>query len=283
MEHCTDVRVVQELSANITSIAKNDETMQQFFDIVTSNATTWARHGWGGYVKTNISIEIVNANPDLSLDDAKADMQALVDFLNQHDPNIRAEVTTVDSWFKYFKENLEPATAHPAGKAGAVASRLIPRGAFETQRTEFADNLFKLHTNANISQVWLMLVTPTMYPHTNTSALHPTWKDAVWSVRISRLWDPYLDWKADTTRAFFEDVHEAMEPLRGLFPKMGVSLNEADIWEENAGEAFWGQNYASLQETKKEVDPFNLFTNWDAVGWDRNEERYSCYPKPDSK
>lgn len=265
---------------DIRTLAMNTEAMTKFFDIVTSKATDWAKSGWGGYIKTNQRIELNNANPDLSLNKATDDMKPLVQFLT--DNKIPAQVNQVNSWFDYFQKELEPPTAHPAGKAGAVASRLIPQSAFDTNRTDFAKDLLNLHSSCDVSQLWLMLVTPTTYPHTKTSALHPTWADAIWSVRIAKLWDPYFDSSADASQAYFAGVHEAMEPLRQRFPGMGVSLNEADIWEENAAEAFWGDNYTPLTVTKMEVDPWNRFSNWDAVGWDSGEERYACYPRPQS-
>ena len=70
-----------------------------------------------------------------------------------------------------------------------------------------------------------------------------------------------------------------MEPLRGLTPDMGVSINEADIWEPNAGRAFWGEGNLQRLEGIKKIDPGNLMTNWGAVGWDEGDERYKCYPK----
>lgn len=126
-----------------------------------------------------------------------------------------------------------------------------------------------------------MLVTPTKYPHITTSALNASWAEAVWSIRIHKLWDQYYHHKPDDNRDNFQIVHETLEPLRKETPNMGVSINEADIWEENHQLAFWGQeNYDKLVQIKAQVDPNNLLSNWMAVGWNTNEDRFRCYPKP---
>jgi hypothetical protein len=71
-----------------------------------------------------------------------------------------------------------------------------------------------------------------------------------------------------------------MEPLRKLAPHMGVSLNEADIWEKDHRLAFWGEgNYEKLAAIKAEVDPDNVLSTYAAVGWDCRADRYRCYPK----
>ena len=73
-----------------------------------------------------------------------------------------------------------------------------------------------------------------------------------------------------------------MEPLRKLAPGMGVSINEADIWEEDHEHAFWGDaNYQRLAGIKRKLDPDNILSNYAAVGWDKSADRYKCYPKQD--
>lgn len=56
-------------------------------------------------------------------------------------------------------------------------------------------------------------------------------------------------------------------------------LNEADIFETDPVNTFWGaKNYERLVGIKKELDPGNLLTCWDCIGWDPTDERYGCYP-----
>lgn len=265
--------------------------MREFFEIVTSNAILWSQKGWGGYIKTITSretiackegvtskenIEIVN--PASTLDDARGDMAPLISFLEAN--GIKYILKTCPSWYDYYRENLKPPDKHIGAWSGAVASRLLPPSVFDNQtRSELAHTLLTLYeSNLNL---WLMLVTPTAFPHTTTSALHPSWKDAIWSVRINDRWDQFCDPPTpEANREHFQSVHQAMEPLRKLAPHMGVSLNEADIWEEHHELSFWGEdNYEKLTAIKAEVDPDNVLSTYAAVGWDDGADRYKCYPK----
>ena len=64
-------------------------------------------------------------------------------------------------------------------------------------------------------------------------------------------------------------------------PDTGVSINEADIWEEEHTEVFWGRsNHEKLKMIKASVDPDNVLTNYQAVNWEGSTAaRYRCYPK----
>ena len=61
---------------------------------------------------------------------------------------------------------------------------------------------------------------------------------------------------------------------------MGVSLSEADIWDADYEDVFWGREIIQkLKSIKKRYDPENILTNWGAVGFDMRHERFKCYPK----
>lgn len=46
---------------------------------------------------------------------------------------------------------------------------------------------------------------------------------------------------------------------------------QADVYEPNHRESFWGSNYERLATIKKNVDPENMFTVWQGVGWESQE------------
>lgn len=70
-----------------------------------------------------------------------------------------------------------------------------------------------------------------------------------------------------------------MKPLRELTPDGGAYLNEADTFENDPAATFWGEkNYERLLALKKEIDPLNILTTHQAIGWDKNDPRYACYP-----
>ena len=265
----------QEFTANLTTL--DSEAIAEFIAILTSNAIGWAAKGWGGYIKTGSSLEIVN--PAESFGDAWDDMLPLLFFFHVHGTNYTFK--THGSWYEYYSEHLKPPEAHIGQYAGAVASRLLPPSVFDNaKRGELTSILSTLHKSS--LNLWLMLVTPTAFPHTNTSALHPSWRDAIWSVRINAKWDQYYQHTSNEFWQHFNKAHQAMEPLRKLAPDMGVSINEADIWEEDHEPAFWGDaNYQRLAGIKRKVDPDNVLSTYMAVGWEKSADRYKCYPKQD--
>lgn len=70
-----------------------------------------------------------------------------------------------------------------------------------------------------------------------------------------------------------------MNPLREFTPGAGAYQNEADTFEPDYVESFWGrENWNRLMRIKKEVDPDNLLTVHQGVGWDPKDSRYRCYP-----
>lgn len=271
---------VIEFSAEFDFAGFNDDTIRQYFDVLTANAQFWASKGWGGYIKSTTKgqiIEIVNANS--TCEDAKSDLTNLTTFLTDNGKKTFT-FEKHDSWYAFFVKKLKPAKFHPGGSSGAVASRLLPPSVFEdvAQRGRLTDRLadiWKLDVN-----MWLMLVTPTKFPHTNTSALHPSWKDAIWSLRINSKWDQYFSTGVEDIRGHFAKAHSTMNKIREIAPGMGVSINEADIWEVDQPESYWGkENFGWLARIKHDVDPENVLTNWGAVGWNERDNRFKCYPR----
>lgn len=121
----------------------------------------------------------------------------------------------------------------------------------------------------------LMLVGPTKFSSTNTSALHPGWRDAIWSVQIRDVWDQFFDdLTPEANWKHFDRVHNPLERLRKLTPGAGVSISRADIWEPKYTDAFWGEeNYRRLKAIKAKVDLGKALSNYMAVGWREEDER----------
>lgn len=265
------------MNANISGL--DNATMYKYFDLISSNAVKWSEKGWGGYIKsTEKGQQFELVNPGSSLPDAMKDMQPLLEFLAANNQT-EYDLTTEDSWFNYFQHHLKPPSKHVGSWSGAVGSRLFPREAFQNDgnRKSLTETMLKLF-NQNIN-MWLMFVTPTKFPHTKTSALHPSWESAIWSIRINAKWDQFTDRSKYETH--FKSAHNASESLRVLAPDMAVSIQEADVWDEKFESSYWGEaNYDRLLEIKKAVDPENVLTNYHAVWWNKDDSRYRCYPKP---
>lgn len=61
-------------------------------------------------------------------------------------------------------------------------------------------------------------------------------------------------------------VGRAMEPIRTLTPDSGSYPNEADYFEPQWQQSFWGANYPRLLEIKQAHDPANLLRVHHGVG-----------------
>jgi FAD/FMN-containing dehydrogenase len=61
-------------------------------------------------------------------------------------------------------------------------------------------------------------------------------------------------------------VTNAMDLVRAATPGAGTYFNQADYFEKDWGQQFWGENYPKLIAIKKKYDPENFFTCHHCVG-----------------
>ncbi len=62
-----------------------------------------------------------------------------------------------------------------------------------------------------------------------------------------------------------------MKLISTLTPHAGAYVNEADYFQKNWQEDFWGPHYQRLREIKKKYDPYGLFYCHHCIGseqWD---------------
>jgi hypothetical protein len=103
--------------------------------------------------------------------------------------------------------------------------------------------------------------------------------DRSFLLTASRGWDPTTG-TPSAVDTHFANAHNAMNPLRALTPDGGAYLNEADTFEPDPASSFWGkENYGRLLALKKKLDPWNLLTAHNSVGWEKTNARYGCYPE----
>ncbi len=62
------------------------------------------------------------------------------------------------------------------------------------------------------------------------------------------------------------DIKVASEIIRKLTPDSGSYANEADYFEPNWQQSFWGPNYSKLLDIKRKYDPDNFFTCHHCIG-----------------
>lgn len=70
-------------------------------------------------------------------------------------------------------------------------------------------------------------------------------------------------------------VTAAMKIIRDLTPGAGTYVNEADYFEPDWQQAFWGENYQKLLEIKRKYDPHGMFICHHCVGSEEKNDAFT--------
>lgn len=71
-------------------------------------------------------------------------------------------------------------------------------------------------------------------------------------------------------------ISAAMSDFRKLAPNSGTYVNEADFFQQNWQNDFWGSNYQRLSKIKQKYDPAGLFYCHHCVGSDSWNDSGMC-------
>ncbi|KAF7979249.1 hypothetical protein HWV62_42914, partial [Athelia sp. TMB] len=168
-----------------------------------------------------------------------------------------------------------------AGVPLAPSSRLIPRHYFEKDpkglTSAIQEGQLKLGSEAASQPVQILMDSPAPKFNLGKTSVTPVWYTTLWHVVYTVEWNTTTP--VASQRAVVKSVHDAAGVLRAYAPDGAAYPNEADIYEPNHIQTFWGYaNAARLAVIKKEVDPSNFFQVWQGIGWDGAEdEKYKCY------
>jgi hypothetical protein len=110
------------------------------------------------------------------------------------------------------------------------------------------------------------------------SSVTPYWRTSTWHVAAGTGFANSASVATIVQSA--EVANQAGNILRALAPNSGAYQNEADVFEPDPVDSFWGRtNYNTLLAYKKKIDPGNVLTCWGCIGWKNSDSRYSCYPQ----
>ncbi|KAL3458399.1 hypothetical protein BJX64DRAFT_301938 [Aspergillus heterothallicus] len=287
-----ETQFVQMLFTNLLPVQQ-----RRLMDILVENAEKWADEGWGGYINCfSLGTDIFIATPLLTHEEAVESMKPLAKFATVFNLGI-VKVSSTEN----FREGLEAFVQTEElgispGSAWALSSRIVKRESFAADKQEELSDILSNFLNVqqnplepSLQILVLCLTMPTIYsknmPESDLpggpghASIAPHWRDGIWQVLHFRSYDGSIDNPKLVTK-IAQRAHDVMQPLREFTPGSGAYLNEADPWEPDHINSFWGQeNYDRLLRIKKEVDPNNLLMVHQGVGWDENDGRFSCYPE----
>ncbi|KAJ0413820.1 FAD-binding domain-containing protein [Aspergillus carlsbadensis] len=286
--------------ARFTIPTLNPANVAQLISILVDNAEKWADEGFGGYVYPGLATGFYStallATSKLSKTEARESLQPLIRFTN----NLlgltfgTVNITTVPGIYDIVGPGATSLLTNANNLGVAMSSRLIPRHYFQDQssRANLSSILYDIfragqtNTQIPVLPLQLNLVAPASYKLLESdkpggpgaSSVTPVWRESLWHVIHTREWDGTTTSPA-TVQRYWQATHDAMRPLREFTPDSGAYINEADTFEPNFEESFWGaENYAQLSEIKRDIDPDNLFTVHQGVGYEEDDKRYQCYP-----
>ncbi|KAK5118670.1 hypothetical protein LTR85_008135 [Meristemomyces frigidus] len=288
------VAYIRLLSADATSVNK-------FISICVENANNWASDGWGGYIAPGamsvLASGMIFFTPKLSHSEAVASMKPMTDYVaSLGNVVLNNEVDTSPSFYQAYNTYILP-NEEKVGLGAAIGSRLIPKEVLATTSgqqsvitameqvvnmlapltaTSEQPDLRALSYGAPFQ---LLVTAPSSYPNNDTvpASITPAWRDATWHAFAQVTFAN--DASVATINGAFQTAHNVAKVLEGVAPNSGAYQNEADTFERNPTEAFWGAaNYNRLLTLKQQMDPNNVLTCWDCIGWNSADARYGCYP-----
>ncbi|KAF8871186.1 FAD-binding domain-containing protein [Infundibulicybe gibba] len=246
--------------ANIKSLLK----------ALAANSVQWAADGWGGYITPGEGA-VIYANPVLNATAAVKSMAPLVAALKVINGNVT--FGTSPSYPAFFSEFVETAQ-DPVGLPFTMATRLIPATSFNN--TQLIDAIVDSSLNCSFPQI--LSVGPSSFKgfDADGTAVTPAWRTSIWHVIAANIWN-YNSTVQERT-ASYQSLEKLMNPIRALTPGSGAYVNEADVYEPDFENSFWGPNYPKLLAIKQKYDPQGLLDCWQCVGFKGPQDpRYKCH------
>ncbi|KAL1962101.1 hypothetical protein VTN77DRAFT_568 [Rasamsonia byssochlamydoides] len=101
-------------------------------------------------------------------------------------------------------------------------------------------------------------------PRGGGDAVNPAWRKAYLHFVVGVTWPPLDETEKQEQEHLLRTQY--VEALRQFNPDSGCYINEADPYEPNWQQAFWGSNYPRLLSIKKKYDPDDVFWCQPCVG-----------------
>ncbi|KAL0564427.1 hypothetical protein V5O48_017620 [Marasmius crinis-equi] len=225
-----------------------EQLTKDLWSTMTSNSIRWAQEGWGGIATNQIAIYV---NPRLNKDEASKSMAPFIDLGKRFQrENVTGAVATMiefPSWGQYF-EWFSNTNVAAAGIPLALGSRLINKENLESPEKQEAVVSALLNASKITPRLIMHSSAPFSHPGDDLTSVTKAWRSSVYHITVISSWN----WNTTTEdkQKAYGAVTRSMDYLRNLTPAAAY-VNEADVYEPNHEETFWGSNYERLLEIKQ--------------------------------
>ncbi|KAI1337935.1 hypothetical protein F5Y15DRAFT_425368 [Xylariaceae sp. FL0016] len=253
----------------------------------------WGIDGWGGHVGGTF-VTHFNPLPALTGDNgtkARAAFQRASDFALKLGGT--SNVAVYESFIEPWDEFLLPQDSNLGGRLGFTSSRLLPTELFadEAGRQSIIDYMKSAQAlGFDPLSFYTPVTTPFVADESQKdideakkgTSVTPAWYGALWHFETSARWSAWDSSYAERLEKLtaLTNVTKQSEVLGG--PNGGSYYNEANPFTQDWQNAWWGENYERLVETKKKYDPDTLLKCWKCVGFEEEDvalPRFSCQGK----
>ncbi|EAU86312.2 FAD binding domain-containing protein [Coprinopsis cinerea okayama7 len=249
----------------IQSLALHFETpnitrTSEAWSILAENGLKWADDGWGGY---SFAGTIYLVNPKLDAEEAASSLAPLIEFGERimregtgSATLLTKEYPTFGSFYAEF--SAQTSGGAPGSRSLAMASRLVNKANFRSPeaRQELVSALLATDEETPVS---IIIATPASVPSDGKTSFNDAWRDSLYLVVVDSSWN----WNStkEEISAHYETARRSIGHIRRITPDAAY-INEADIYEPNFEESFWGTHYDRLLAVKKKYDPGFLLDCW---------------------
>ena len=281
--------------SEITSKITQSEVLKDLWTAVASNQSTWSAYNITGYdIFSTKGIEFFEFLP------AAEDPLGLLKNLTAQfaksltdDPrlNIIANEYMLYTDQNDFSQNgLADWDARnaPVGANSQFPSRMVSRNLFKSESS--INDLVKAALrgqekvvdrlglqNSSAVAFALFKTCPTNTPdNANETSANPAWRDCYWHMLS------VFAWPSGASRESIATIRraagDALGEIKKILPYQAAYTNEADVFEKDWQQVFYGSRYSRLVSIKEKYDPTNFFNVYKGVKWTgENDPMYSCY------
>ncbi|KAI5805293.1 FAD binding domain-containing protein [Peziza echinospora] len=148
-----------------------------------------------------------------------------------------------------------------------TSSRLILREHVEKNHTAVTE-AFRNAADAGLFIIGHLVAPGVFGGAKDETSVNPVWKKALLLPLYNANWQGNEN-EAQKWALIRKMIEETDAPFKAVSPGSGTYLNEANIYEPDWQNDFYGTNYARLLKIKEEVDPKDVFWAKTAVGSDK--------------